>query len=356
MRALRYYGPQDLRLDYDVHEPDCLPHQVKVRPSFCGICGSDLHAYLSPTAIPFKDTPHPITGETWPVTLGHEFSGDVVQVGSEVRNGLAIGHRVAVQPTICCEKCPPCGQGLTNCCDLFGFVGLTGWGGGLSDYVCVDARYVFKLPDSIPSDIGALVEPLAVAWHAVDQAIITPGDSALVMGAGPIGLAVVQCLKARKAGQIIVVEIAESRKDFARQSGATTVIDPQTEDVVSKCKHLCNGQGPDIALDCAGVAASINAACLAVRKKGLIINVALWEEPVPIEVNNLMFGEKRLSAALSYTTVDFQNVITALEGGLLNVEGMITKTITLDRVVEDGFLALMHEKDKNIKVLVNVRA
>lgn len=154
MRALRYYGPKDLRLEYDVKEPDCLPHQVKIQPSFCGLCGSDLHAYLSPKAIPYKDTAHPLTEESWPITLGHEFSGEIVQIGSEVQNGLVAGDRVAVQPTICCGKCLSCKQGLSNCCDSFGFIGLMGWGGGLSDYVCVDARFVFRLPESIPSDIG----------------------------------------------------------------------------------------------------------------------------------------------------------------------------------------------------------
>ncbi|KAI1775428.1 chaperonin 10-like protein [Hypoxylon cercidicola] len=107
MRALRYHEPHDLRLEHDVLKPKCLPHQIKVKPSFCGICGSDLHAYLVPTVIPFKDRPHPVTGETWPVTFGHEFSGDIVEVGSEVQSGLQVGDRVAVQPTICCNQCPP---------------------------------------------------------------------------------------------------------------------------------------------------------------------------------------------------------------------------------------------------------
>ena len=154
MRALRYFGPRDIRLEHDLKEPECQVHQVKIRPSFAGICGSDLHAYHSPEVIPFKDTPHPITGETWPITLGHEFSGDIVEVGSEVRNALQVGDRVAVQPTICCYQCTPCKEGLLNCCSSFGFVGLMGWGGGWSDYVCVDARFAFKLPETIPSDIA----------------------------------------------------------------------------------------------------------------------------------------------------------------------------------------------------------
>ncbi|KAI4859858.1 GroES-like protein [Hypoxylon rubiginosum] len=354
MRALRYYGPHDLRLEHDVPEPKCLPHQVKVRPSFCGICGSDLHAYLLPTVIPFKDTPHPVTGETWPVTFGHEFSGDVVEVGSEVQGELRVGDRVAVQPTICCNRCPPCKEGYTNCCNSLGFVGLTGWGGGMSDFVSVDAKFAFKLPDNVPSDIGAMVEPLAVAWHAVDQTGIKPGGSALVMGAGPVGLAIIQCLKARQAKEIIVVEIVPERKKFATRFGATAVIDPQEQDVVAKCKELCDGQGPETAFDCAGAAASIKSACLAIRYRGLVVNVAFWEKEVPFQFNNLMFGEKRFCTSISYSAADFRNVVEALGNGLLDVREMITRKTTMDRVVEDGFYALMHEKDKHMKILIEM--
>ena len=157
MRALRYYGAEDMRLEHDVPEPVCDAHQVKIRPSFCGICGSDLHFYCMPDVLPFKDTPHPITGEIWPVTLGHEFSGDIVEVGAKVHKGLEVGDRVAVQPTICCKQCVSCKDGFTNCCDSFGFVGIMGWGGGLSDRVCVDAQFVFKLPEKITSEVGGKI-------------------------------------------------------------------------------------------------------------------------------------------------------------------------------------------------------
>ncbi|KAH9988282.1 GroES-like protein [Xylariaceae sp. FL0662B] len=356
MRALRYHGPGDIRLELDIPEPVCLPHQVKIRPSFCGICGSDLHVYSSSEIIPFKDTPHPLTGETWPITLGHEFSGSIVEVGSEVQSELQVGDRVAVQPTICCNKCAPCKEGLINCCNSFGFVGMMGGGGGMSDFVCVDAKFAFKLPENIPSDIGALVEPLAVGWHAVDLTDIKPGDSALVMGAGPIGLAVIQCLKARGVKQIIVAQISRGRIESATRFGATTVINPQEEDVVSKCKELCGGQGPEIALDCAGTASSIKAACLAVRHRGLVVNVATWVKDVPFQFMDLLVGEKRLSSALSYTTQDFRSVVEALGNGTMHVGEMITRKIAMDRVVEDGFSALVNEKENHVKILVDVRA
>ncbi|EXJ79145.1 hypothetical protein A1O3_08646 [Capronia epimyces CBS 606.96] len=293
-----------------------------------------------------------------PVTIGHEFSGEIVEIGSKVNNtsGLKVGDRVAVQPTVCCFGCGPCKEGYINCCDSAGFVGLSGGGGGMSDYVCVDSQFVYKLPDHIPLDVGALVEPLAVAWHAVNQYPVKEGDTALVMGAGPIGLGVIQCLKARGAKTIIVVELAKERQNFAKQFGATHILDPRYEDVVKRCKELCDGQGPHVALDAAGVPASLKASTLAVRARGTVVNVAIWEKEVPFQPNNVVFGEKKYVGVLGYVNEDFAGVIQALDDKRLQPVKMITRKIHIDRVVEDGFRALIDEKDKHVKILVDCRA
>ncbi|KAI4650048.1 uncharacterized protein J4E78_008330 [Alternaria triticimaculans] len=226
-----------------------------------------------------------------------------------------------------------------------------GWGGGLSDRVCLDAQFVFKLPEKITSEIGgktvgkltevgvALVEPLAVAWHAVEQSAAKAGDNVLVIGAGPIGLAILQCLKALNTAQVIVAEVAQNRRDLALHFGAAAAIDPTDEDMVSRCKMLCN-----------------------------------WGKEIPFNPDYLLVGEKRLVTgkpsrktiamirnladlfrALSYTSEDFERVIDALDKGTIDAEKMITRTISMDRVVEDGILALLHEKEKHIKILVDVR-
>lgn len=241
-----------------------------------------VHEYSSPTFIPSKEAPHPVTKESMPIAIGHEFSGEILEIGSKVDNpnNLKVGDKVAVQPTVCCFSCGPCKDGYINCCDSAGFVGLSGGGGGMTDAVCVDPQFVFKLPDQIPLNVGALVEPLAVAWHAVDQYPIKEGESAMVMGAGPIGLGVIQCLKARGAKTIIVVEIAKERQNFAKQFGATHLIDPTKEDVVKRAKEICGGDGPHVALDAAGVPQSVKAAALAVRARGTVVNLAIWEKEV----------------------------------------------------------------------------
>lgn len=140
------------------------------------------------------------------------------------------------------------------------------------------------------------MEPLAVAWHAVDAAQLQKGDDVLVLGAGPIGLGVIQVCKARGANKIIVGEVAKQRQDFAKHFGATHILDPRHEDLVAKSKELTGGRGPQVALDCAGVAASVKTACLAVRAQGRVVNVAIWEKEVPFQPNNLVFGEKKYSA------------------------------------------------------------
>lgn len=138
-----------------------------------------------------------------------------------------------------------------------------------------------------------------MAWHAVDAAKPKGGEDVLVLGAGPIGLGVIQVLKARGANQIIVAEVAKERQNFAKHFGATQILDPRNDDVVAKCKELTSGRGVHIALDCAGVAASVKTACLATRAQGTIVNVAIWEKEVPFNPMNLVFGEKHYSAGKS---------------------------------------------------------
>lgn len=152
-----------------------------------------------------------------------------------------------------------------------------------------------------------MVEPLAVAWHAVDAARPKAGEDALVLGAGPIGLGVIQCLKARGMKNIIVAEVAKERQNFAKHFGATHIFDPRHEDVVAKSKEICDGRGPSIALDCAGVPASVKTACLATRAQGNIVNVAIWEKEVPFNPNNLVFGEKHYSAGKSRSQLCFSS-------------------------------------------------
>lgn len=185
----------------------------------------------------------------------------------------------------------------------------------------------------------------------------TPNAQVLVLGGGPIGLAVVQVLLARGAGRVIMSEVAAKRQQFARQFGAHHVLDPSTYDLVTTSRALCGGEnGPDIVFDCAGVPVSLETACKAVKSRGTIVNVAIWEKAVPFDPNWLVFREAKYQAVLGYQRKDFEGVIKALGEGLLKPERMITSRIALDDLVDRGIWALVKEKDKHVKILVDMNA
>ncbi|KAF4124013.1 Alcohol dehydrogenase GroES-like domain, partial [Geosmithia morbida] len=331
----------------------------QITPAFVGICGTDLHEYLGgPTFCPAH--PHPVTGETIPVTLGHEFSGTIKEVGPGV-DKLKVGQKCTVQPLIVCGECPACKVGAYNICHTVGFVGLSGQGGGLSDAVCVRADRVFPLPDSVPLHLGALVEPLSVAWHAIEAAPdLDPDSFVLVIGGGPIGLAIVLCLRAKGVTDIMVSEVAAARRNYAAQFGAKWVVDPTDTDVVADVNQKTNGTGADVTIDCAGVPQSIECACTAVKTFGTIINVAIWEKGVSFNPNWLTFRETAYKSVLAYRDRDFASVIEGLSTGehsldsAIAPEGMITSKIKLEDLVERGFQSLIKDRETQVKILVDL--
>ncbi|KAL9602497.1 MAG: hypothetical protein Q9219_001791 [cf. Caloplaca sp. 3 TL-2023] len=329
----------------------------------------DLNEYLGgPNIIPTN--PHPITKEKTPLTLGHEFSGVVEEIGEDVED-IQIGQRVSVQPIIYDGTCGACRNGLINCCDNNGFVGLSGWGGGLSEHVVVPRAAVYEIPESVSLELGgkalynftriltnltslALVEPIAVAWHSIEISPLKEGDKVLVLGGGPIGLAVIQCLKARGVGTIIASEVAPRRKEFAKEFGAHYVLDPTQDDLVKSVREICGGIGADVAFDAAGVQVGLNQALKAIRAQGTLVNIAVWEKPAQLQMNDLIFRERRYVGVTTYVTGDFRKVLDAMAAGTLQPESMITGIIQMNEVEEKGFRALIEEKDKNVKILVEV--
>jgi 2-desacetyl-2-hydroxyethyl bacteriochlorophyllide A dehydrogenase len=240
----------------------------------------------------------------------------VTEVGSD-DSSFTVGQNVVVQPNLYCRKCEACKAGFENVCENVGFLGLAGGGGGLSDSVVVPESMVLKLPDNVPLDVGALVEPLAVAWHAISAAPVTPDSVVLVLGGGPIGLAIVQCLVAKGTKKIIVSEVSSARQRFAREFGAHHVLCPKTYDVVQMSKALSGRDGPDVVFDCAGVPASLTTACTAVRARGTVVNVAIWEKEVPFNPNLLLLREAQYTGVLGYQRKDLEAVIEHLAAGKL---------------------------------------
>lgn len=350
MRAVRYHGNRDVRVD-DIPEPACGPGFVKIAPEWCGICGSDVHEYLvGPETIPSPGEPHPITGETVPVVLGHEYAGTVVEVGDGV-DAIRVGDKVAVEPIIRDNDCPTCTDGHYNLCPQLGFHGLSGYGGGLAEFSAVPAYMVHVLPDSIPTDAAALIEPLAVGWHAAKMAPIEGGESVLIVGAGPIGLVTLLAVKAMGAGTVAIVELTSARKRKAAELGADLVLDPVDDDIAATIAGVF-GQGVDVAFDAGGNATTIELALASVRPKGRVVNIALWEHPVEFDMFSMLFKESNLTASCAYCG-DHAEVIDALATGVIDVMPLITGRISFEEIVTGGIEELMHNRDAHVKILVH---
>ncbi|KAL2069474.1 hypothetical protein VTL71DRAFT_14153 [Oculimacula yallundae] len=293
MRAARFYGKEDIRVE-EIEEPTCGEGQIKIKPAFVGICCSDLHEYLGGTEYAPR-TPHPVTGEKLPITLGHEFSGTILEVGKA------------------------CTSGFKNICYNGGFVGLSGWGGGLSDACVLSADYAVLLPKNVPLDVGALVEPLAVGWHAVNLSPLKQDSSILILGGGPIGIAVILALRARGCGKILVSELTTQRQQFALRFGADSILDPTRDNVVERVQEA-TGQGVDIVFDCAGVAVALEAACLAIKARGTVVTiyqeyrdfkrllVTGFASPIATGRQLTIEVSSRLSAADGYTALEPQSL------------------------------------------------
>jgi (R,R)-butanediol dehydrogenase/meso-butanediol dehydrogenase/diacetyl reductase len=350
MKAARFYGPGDIRID-DIPEPQTRPGTVKVQVEWCGICGTDLHEYLEgPIFAPAAGAPHPLTGESVPITLGHEFAGVVVEVGQSA-DDVRVGDRVVVEPYIVCGRCDPCQQGKYNVCQSLGFVGLSGHGGGFSQFVVAERRWIHPLGE-LGTDVGALVEPLAVAYHAVRLSGARPGHSALVFGAGPIGLVTTAALRAAGVEQIIVVEPAQLRKVKATVAGADHVIDPSRTDVGTAVMELTKGRGADISFECAGIDAVLKSAILSTRAGGTCVNVAIWGHEASVAMNDLVFHEINLLGSLAYAN-DHPATIAMIASGKVDPFQFITGRIGLDDIVTGGFDELINNKEENVKILVH---
>ncbi|MGO4952231.1 2,3-butanediol dehydrogenase [Paenibacillus sp. S25] len=350
MQALRWHGVKDLRLE-NIEQPAALAGKVKIKVEWCGICGSDLHEYVAgPIFIP-QDAQHPLTGEKAPIVMGHEFSGQVVEIGEGVTK-IQVGDRVVVEPVFACGKCDACKQGKYNLCDKMGFLGLAGGGGGFSEYVAADEHMVHKIPESVSFEQGALVEPSAVALYAVRQSQLKVGDKAVVFGAGPIGLLVIEALKASGASEIYAVELSEERKAKAEELGAI-VLDPKTYDVVEELHKRTNG-GVDVAYEVTGVPPVLTQAIESTKISGQIMIVSIFEKEAPIKPNNIVMKERNLTGIIGYRDV-FPAVISLMEKGYFPADKLVTKRIKLEEVIEQGFEGLLKEKNQ-VKILVSPQA
>jgi len=210
--------------------------------------------------------------------MGHEFAGRIITAPSD--SNLHPGQKVVVDPRIYCSTCARCNTGATQGCTTLGFKGISGAGGGFSALIAVDARSCYALPDDTDLSLAALIEPLAVAWHAIS---LCGGKweekSVLILGGGPIGIACAIGLRARWCKQVLVSEPTITRASQNKRV-ATAVFNPVTDNIGDKCREATGGEGVDVVFDCAGVQKGFVAGMDALRYRGFYVNLAIWGAPV----------------------------------------------------------------------------
>ncbi|HEY5858225.1 MAG TPA: 2,3-butanediol dehydrogenase [Aldersonia sp.] len=349
MRAAVYYGNHKLEIE-DVAEPSPGEGQVKVKVARNGICGTDLHEYYDgPIFIPPTD-PHPLTGKHAPLVIGHEFSGIVTEVGTGVSD-VHEGDRVTIEPIYRCGRCRPCRDGNYHLCTVIGFHGLME-DGGMAEYTVVPRDQVHILPDTVPLELGALVEPMSVAYHAARLGEVGDQSSALIYGAGPIGIGLWFALRGMGLTEIDVVEPSPTRRASIEALGART-LDPTSVDVAALIADRTDGNGLDAAFDAAGVTPAIESALACIGERRPLISVAIYDKPLPTPLINLVLRERRIQGTICYTSDDYRAVIDLMARGHYDTTGWV-ETIPLSGVIEQGFEQL--RAGRKMKLLVDPTA
>jgi (R,R)-butanediol dehydrogenase/meso-butanediol dehydrogenase/diacetyl reductase len=350
MKAARYYANRDIRIE-EIPAPVVRPGTVAIDIAWCGICGSDLHEYLDgPIFVPAPGHPHPISGEEAPITMGHEFSGTISALGEGVTD-LSVGQNVVVEPYIIGLDVPT-GPGFEyQLSENMNFIGLGGYGGGLSERVVVERRWVHPIGD-IPLDQAALIEPLAVGHHAFVRSGARAGDVALIGGAGPIGLLLAAVLKAEGL-TVIMSELSIARKAKALSTGvADHVLDPSEVNVADRVRELTEGRGADVGFECSSVNAVLDTLLDAVRPAGVIVNVSIWGHPATVDMQKLVLKEIDLRGTIGYAN-DHPATIKLVADGKVDLAPFITARIALDDLLAEGFDVLINNNDTQVKIIVH---
>ncbi len=349
MKAARWYAQKDIRLD-EVPEPFPKKGQVKIKVKWCGICGTDVTEYnAGPVFIP-TTRPHPLTGMQPPVTLGHEFSGDVIEVGEGVTN-VKVGDRVTVCPLIYCGTCYYCMWGIHNMCMRLATMGL-GADGAFAEYTIAPSYGCHKIPENMDYETAAFAEPLSTLVRACRKAKISSGETVAIIGAGAMGLLALQCAKASGAGKVFVVEPVAKRRAMAERLGATAVFDPTAVDVGKGIAELTNGLRAEVAMECSGVPAGALAALAVTGRLGRIVHVGLQERPVEYPFFRLLVHEKEILTVQGYND-EFPTAILFLADGRVSVDPLITDKIRLAELVENGLERMVSRRDDVIRILVS---
>jgi len=337
MKAILLSAPFKLELK-DIKKPVPGNHDVLIKVKATGICGSDLHTYRGthPFRIP-------------PLFPGHEFAGRVEEVGKKVIN-IHVGDSVTVEPWTHCGKCDYCLEGKTNLCPNKVAMGTNEWHGSFAEYVVAPEYVVYKLPDEVWYEEGALIEPLAASVHAVRRAEVKLGETALVFGAGTIGLGTLLFLNEAGITKTIITDIDDFNLSLAKQLGATRTVNVKDEVVHEVVHEITDGRGVDIVIIAAGVKSLVKEATTIIKKNGKIIVPAIFNEMLQVDMFKVVNGEHNIRGSWAYTKKDFDIVIDLITLGKINPKPLITHRFSLNEA-NDAFAILDQRSEKAVKIL-----
>jgi L-iditol 2-dehydrogenase len=304
------------RLVYqDVPEPTVQPDDVLIQVKACGICGSDIHGMDGSTG---RRIP--------PLIMGHEAAGIIVEVGSNVKD-FQPGERVTFDSTVYCGSCFYCRRGDINLCDHRRVLGVAcdeyRQNGAFAEYVAVPQHILYRLPVGVSFEQAAMVEPCSIALHAVGRMTISLNDTAVVVGAGMIGLLVVQALRAAGCGKIIAIDIEAEKLDLARQLGADAVLDSNQTDVLSKIDQLTNKRGADVVIEAVGITATVQTALASVRKGGALTVIGNLSPTVEIPLQRLVSREIAMYGSCA-SRGDYPACLDMIARGTIDVNPLIS--------------------------------
>ena len=351
MRAVRVHGLRDIRID-EVREPASPgPFEILVAPAWCGLCGTDLKEYVGPGgSVP--DEPHPLTGASKPLILGHEFSARVVSTGSGI-SSVRAGDPVAVMPLHHCGQCPLCLRGEFILCPNKAWLGLSDTWGGLGDLALVQPYQVTPL-GALSSEQGAVVEPAAVSLNAVLRAGVTSGDAVLVVGAGPIGALAVLAAFTAGASAVYVSEPNPKRAALALTLGAGASLEGERATQVEQIKDLTNGLGVDVAIDCAGKEGTVNLCIESVRPGGVVSVPSVHRGPMEIDVRTVTRKPVSIAGSLGYSRAAWDRTVALMAAGKYAAERVVTSRVPRAEIIASGFDALADAGRGEVKILVEV--
>ncbi len=324
----------------DVDIPEVQPEQIKVKMKRIGICGSDIHV---------NHGKHPYTN--YPVVQGHEVSAEVAEVGNKVTN-CRVGDKVTIQPQVVCGKCYPCTHGMYNDCETLKVMGFQTTGMA-SEYFVVDAKKALVLPKDMSWDHGAMIEPLAVAVHAVRRySGDMHGKKAVVLGGGPIGNLVAQTAKALGAEVVLLSELSAYRLATAQKCGIATV-NPNERNLLDAIIEACGKDRADVIFECIGINPTMKQAIEYARKGSHIIVVGVFGDLATVDMAAVQDHELSLLGSAMYREEDYIKAIDLVAAGKIEFETLITHRFGF-REFKKGYDTIDQEKDKAMKVMINM--